>query len=103
MKLVYTHPTSAIVAQAKAAIEHAGIDCILRNEYAGGAMGELAPIDAWVEVWVVRDRDEEAAKLIVERLQAPIDEPDWRCEHCHKDSPATFETCWSCGAARIPR
>lgn len=48
MKLVYTHPTSAIVAQAKAAIEHAGIDCILRNEYAGGAMGELAPIDAWV-------------------------------------------------------
>lgn len=98
MKLVYTHPTAAIVAQAKSAIEHAGIDCTLRNEYAGGAIGELAPLDAWVEVWVVRDRDVDAAKQIVERLQTPIDEPDWNCKMCQSGNPATFESCWSCGA-----
>jgi hypothetical protein len=46
MKLVYTHPNSIVVGQARSAIELAGIACSLRNEYASGAIGELAPIDA---------------------------------------------------------
>ncbi len=52
MKLVYTHPNSIAVAQARSSIEFAGIDCILRNEYASGAIGELAPIDAWPALWL---------------------------------------------------
>ena len=91
-----------MVAQVKAAIEQAGIECALRNEYASGAIGELAPIDAWVEVWVVRDRDYDAAMDIVARLRDPLEEPDWTCVACGKTSPASFETCWSCGAARPP-
>ena len=88
-----------MVSQVKAAVEQVGIECVLRNEYAGGAMGELAPIDAWVELWVVRDRDFDGAKAVVDKLQMSVDEPDWSCPACHKANPATFETCWSCGAA----
>jgi hypothetical protein len=49
------------VAQVQSALEMAGIPCTLRNEYAGGASGELAPLETWPEIWVLRDRDHDRA------------------------------------------
>ena len=40
MKLVHTHPSNIVVAQARSALELADIRCVIRNEYAAGAMGE---------------------------------------------------------------
>ena len=100
MKLVYTHPNSIVVAQARSAMELAGIDCALRNEYASGAIGELAPIDAWPELWVTKDRDFERATLLLEKSHATIQEDDWKCEQCGSVSPATFELCWQCASER---
>ena len=97
MKLVYTHPNIALVVQAHALIEQAGIECVLRNEYAVGAIGELAPISAWPEVWVVRDRDFEKAVAIVEETQKSPLASDWTCAQCTNPNPATFDTCWHCG------
>jgi hypothetical protein len=100
MKLVYTHPSNIVVAQARAALDLAGIDCVLRNEYAAGAMGELAPIDVWPELWVLRDRDHERATLLLAQSRAEIQEADWECRHCGTQSPATFEVCWHCAGGR---
>jgi hypothetical protein len=100
MKLVYTHPNSIVVAQARSSIELAGIKCLLRNEYASGAIGELAPIDAWPELWVENDRDFERAKLLLEKSHAAIQEADWNCEQCGSVSPATFDFCWHCAGER---
>lgn len=100
MKLVYTHPSSVAVAQARNALVQAGIQCVLRNEYAAGAMGELAPIDVWPELWVLRDRDFERASLVLAQSRAEIDEADWRCTQCGRHSPATFEVCWHCAGER---
>lgn len=100
MKLVYTHPNSILVGQAKGTIELAKIDCVLRNEYASGAIGLLAPIDAWSELWVVNDRDFERATLLLEESQAAIQEADWECRECGRSSPATFEFCWHCAGDR---
>ena len=100
MKLVYTHPSQLMVAHMRSAIERAGIECTLRNEYASGAIGELAPIDSWAEVWVVRDRDYDRARQVVEHLQQEVQEEDWDCTQCGKSSPATFEICWHCGTSR---
>lgn len=100
MKLVYTHPSNIAVAQARSAIEQAGIECVMRNEYSAGAMGELAPIDVWPELWVVRDRDYERAALVLEQARAEIGEADWDCAHCGSQSPATFELCWHCASER---
>ncbi len=102
MKLVYTHPSSIAVAQARNALELAGIQCVLRNEYAAGAMGELAPIDVWPELWVLRDRDYERASLLLEQSRTEIREADWFCPGCGRHSPATFELCWHCAAERTP-
>lgn len=100
MKLVYTHPNLAVVTQAHSLIEHAGIECTLRNEYAAGAVGELAPISAWPEVWVVHDNDFDRATAIVEASQRATDEPDWECGQCQSANPATFDSCWHCGGNR---
>ena len=100
MKLVYTHPSNIVVAQARSALELAGIECTLRNEYAGGAFGELAPIDTWPELWVLRDRDFERANTTLENAQAEVKEADWQCDSCQGHSPATFDICWRCGVER---
>lgn len=100
MKLVYTHPSSIAVAQARNALEQAGLACILRNEYAAGAMGELAPISVWPELWVLRDRDYERAMLVLTQASAEIREADWDCQRCGRQSPATFEVCWHCAGER---
>jgi len=100
MKLVYTHPDPILVAHMRSSIELAGIECVLRNEYASGAVGELAPLDTWVEVWVLRDRDCERARGIIESLQREPEEDDWTCQQCASACPSTFETCWHCGAER---
>ena len=100
MKLVFTHPDPIIVAQMRTAIEREGIDCTLRNEYASGAIGELAPIDTWAEVWVLRTRDAERAQRVLANLALAEDSVDWQCGACGRSSPETFELCWHCGEER---
>jgi len=101
MKLIYTHPTHILVAQARSSLEHSGIECIIRNEYAAGAIGELAPIDAWPELWVVHDRDFERATRVIEKSHSQVQEADWKCENCGAASPATFDWCWQCAGERV--
>jgi hypothetical protein len=96
VKLVYTHPSLIVVAQARNALERLGIPCVLQNEYAAGAIGELAPIDSWPELWVTRARDAERAALAIERAHEESDEGDWRCRGCGSDNPPAFEFCWHC-------
>jgi hypothetical protein len=100
MKLVFTHPGHIVVAQARTCLELAGIKCVMRNEYAAGAMGELAPIDVWPELWVLRDRDYERATLLLAQSRVDIQEEDWHCRRCGTLSPATFEVCWHCAGGR---
>jgi len=100
LKLVYTHPNIMVVVQARSAIEIAGIRSVLRNEYAAGAIGELAPIDAWPEIWVLDDGDYERATSLIAASQAAMQEPDWQCVQCNNHCPATFDSCWHCGTER---
>jgi hypothetical protein len=100
VKLVYTHPNIIVVGQARSSIELAGLECVMRNEYAAGAIGELAPIDAWPELWVVSDSDFEKATQLIEQSHAQVEEADWNCERCGASSPATFDWCWQCAGVR---
>lgn len=100
MKQVYSHPQLVMVSQMRNLLERAGIETQVRNEYASGAIGELAPIDAWPELWVVRDGDAERAGGIITELQTRQEQPDWQCDACGNLSPATFDFCWHCGEAR---
>ena len=96
MRLVYTHPTLIAVTQARSELERQDIQCLVRNEYAAGAVGGLSPIDAWPELWVLEDHDWERATRALEKMRTESQDPDWRCTQCEMTNPATFETCWHC-------
>ncbi|WP_237057408.1 putative signal transducing protein [Microbulbifer sediminum] len=98
MKLVYTHENRLLVELAKSKLDVAGIAAFLKNEYAQGATGELAPHQAWPELWIERDRDYERAMQL---LQAGEDSGvEWSCPGCGERNGAAFDYCWHCGHVR---
>ena len=101
MKLAYTHPSHVMVAQARSALERAGIECRILNEFASGAMGELAPVDVWPELWVNRERDYERARVTIDSLKQDDGDPDWDCKQCGRPNPGTFDWCWNCATDRV--
>lgn len=98
MKLVYTDQNRLLVEHARNVVENAGIEITLRNEWAGGASGEIAPTTAWLELWVVEDGDEARALAAIESAQREAEGPDRVCGNCGESSPAGFVSCWNCEA-----
>lgn len=99
MKLVFSHQNSMVVGNLAGLLEQAGIESETRNDFLGGAAGELAPGETWIELWVKDgSQAERAAQLIKKTLEAPQGD-DWQCRGCQEANPETFETCWNCGAA----
>ena len=100
MKLIYTHPNRLIVENIKNILENEGLKVILQNQYAAGGVGELAPIDAWPEVWLERDRDVERAQKLIDQVLAHNNEDSWVCKECGEENAGSFEVCWKCSADR---
>ncbi|MGY8892431.1 MAG: putative signal transducing protein [Pseudomonadales bacterium] len=97
MKLVYSHSNSMIIGAMSGALNQDGIETEIRNDILGGAAGEIAPGDTWIELWVVNSAQAEAAtQRIKEILEQPKHE-DWLCHRCKESNPATFDVCWQCG------
>lgn len=96
MKLVYTHENKLLVENAKNILNTEGIDCVLRNEYASGGAGDLAPTEAWPEVWVLNEADEARAKKIVDELREEPEGESWVCSECGEENEPTFASCWQC-------
>ncbi len=102
MKAVYSNENSLLVANAKNLLEHAGIEVALQNDYAGGGLGELAPIDVWVQVWVRHDADyARALQLLSTIAKSPT--ADWRCQQCEEINGDAFEFCWQCQQPRLSK
>ncbi len=100
MKMVYTHDNRFFVGNARNIVEAAGISTLLKNEFAAGAAGDLAPIDAWLELWVIEDNDHDKALALIEEAFAKNNLPAWVCDACKETNEASFELCWSCRKVR---
>lgn len=98
MKLIYTSEDRFIVWGVKNALELAGYNCHIRNEFAAGGMGDIAPIDTWPEVWLDNDEYYEVALDYIESsiLKSTSAGHDWTCKHCGEINDASFEFCWNC-------
>ena len=99
MRLVYTHPNRLIVENMRNLLENSGIKVVLQNQYAGGGVGELAPIDAWPEVWLERDGDFDRANKIIDAA-SQSNAATWVCKACGEENAGSFEFCWSCSQER---
>ena len=96
MQLVYTHENRILVGNIKNILEGHRIEVLLKNEFAQSAVGELPPIDAWLELWIIDDRDYDNAKRLIDEALAGADGPDWQCRQCGETNGALFEVCWQC-------
>jgi len=100
MKLIYSNENQFLVNNAKNILENNHIEVTLKNEFASGAAGVLAPLDTWVELWLVNDIDEEQAKQVLAKALKQQDEHDWLCPQCQENNDASFELCWQCQSER---
>ena len=93
--LVYTHENRFVVENISNCLKLAGIDAQLRNAFATGAMGELAPTDTWPELWV-EDSDFAKAQQVIDTLLSKAEGKAWYCSQCGEENAASFEICWQC-------
>ncbi len=97
MIMIYTHQNPILVENAKNYLAANDVEAILKNEFSGGALGELSAIDSWVELWIVDLRDLSRAKSLLESLLNASEKEDWRCESCGEENGNAFHSCWKCG------
>lgn len=97
MRMVFTNDNRIIVGNAKNILESHGFEIFLKNEYASSAVGELSAFDAWLELWVINDKDYARACSVLEHALSKKDAPPWVCNNCNEDNDASFELCWNCG------
>jgi hypothetical protein len=100
MKRVWSGATLADTTHFKNLLEHAGIDCVIKNAYLGAVIGELPVYDSTPELWVLRDTDERAAETLLREATRPADAAlpsTWRCGACGESNEAQFAVCWRCG------
>ena len=97
MKLVYSHPNSMILGSMSSALNEEGIETEIRNDILGGAAGEIAPGETWIELWVVNEAQAEAGTQRIKEILEQPERDDRLCNRCQESNPATFDVCWQCG------
>lgn len=102
MKLIYTHENSFLVNHAKNILDNIGIKTVLKNEYLSGGIGELPPLEAWLELWLLIESDYEQAIKELESLNNNQSNPDWQCANCQELNEGQFDLCWNCQSINKP-
>jgi len=99
MKKIYSYDNRLIVYNLKNLLESEGINCEVRNEFAGGGVGDLATFDTWPEIWIESDHDEKRAIQLINQVMLSQPKDNWFCRHCHEENGFAFKICWSCGCS----
>ena len=93
-----------MVGHLRNVLEAHGIECLLKNEFTSGAIGELPPFECWPELWVMDDsRFEEASAIVSAASLENLVEPTtrWTCTNCKEELEGQFTDCWNCGHSRV--
>ena len=79
-------------------LAEAGIETQIFNEFAQGGTGEIPFTQAYPEIWLIKERDADRAKIIIDQFeQRPHEVGTCTCQNCDEPNPDTFEVCWRCG------
>jgi hypothetical protein len=102
MKKIYSSQNKVILYLLQSRLEEKGIHCFIKNENPPLA-GEIPPMIAWPELWVIDDLQQPNAKKIVQDELAKDTEKrdDWQCPECSEELENQFDICWKCGMGRV--
>mgnify|MGYP000865307060 CR=1 FL=1 len=101
MKKIYVSADPVQCGWLESLLQASNIECLVRNRFLGGAIGELPINEAWPEIWVVNDNDEARAESVIADALAPLlVTEDWRCAGCQEWVEGQFGSCWQCGHVR---
>ncbi|MBX2857725.1 MAG: DUF2007 domain-containing protein [Cellvibrionaceae bacterium] len=95
MKQLYTHENKMMVENMRNHLRQAGIEALMKNEFSGGGIGELSPLETWPELWV-SNAEYSRAKAVLATLREPILADNWHCNNCDEENEGNFEICWKC-------
>jgi len=101
LKKLYSAENRLLVFHIKNLLEAEDVETQLKNEFAGGGVGDLAPLDTWLELWVTDESFASAGnklKAIIYGLEHPS-KKTLTCSSCAEVSDAHFKVCWNCGAS----
>lgn len=100
MKKLYSVENRLVAFHIKNLLEVENIQCQVKNEFANGGVGDLAPLDTWVELWVCDHDLDNGEQALVEILQNldQISEEQINCPQCGESNQSNFKLCWNCEA-----
>jgi hypothetical protein len=98
MHKVYSSQDVILVHFAHNVLEANNISSVILREQLSGAVGGLAPLDTWPELWVHDDTElEQARQLIVSAMkQSDARQIPWICTGCGEEIEPQFTQCWQC-------
>ena len=103
MKKLTTADTILTAHHYRNILRAEGIDCEVRNEHFGSAMGNIPLGETGPQLWVVNDLDyDRALELIQQSTQADHAGPTWVCKSCGESNDGQFAACWNCGTPDEP-
>ena len=97
MVRVYSTPNTPVAHLVRHALEAEGIDAEVRGETRAAFVGEIPPIECWVEVWVPDDDALASAEAVRGFIDDGPDAKPWTCPSCGETVEGQFGVCWSCG------
>jgi hypothetical protein len=101
MKLLYTSQDRILLYLLKARLDDKHIPIFFKNEQPPLA-GEIPPMIAWPQLWLMDDNDFLRAKECIQEELSKRSESNsiWQCPTCQEKLEGQFEICWHCGYAR---
>ena len=98
MHKVYSSQYVTLVHFARIVLEENKIDSVILREQLFGAVGGLAPLDAWPELWVHDAEELEQARQLIASAMKKSDawQTPWICRGCGEEIEPQFAQCWQC-------
>ena len=103
MRKVYSSQDVNLVHFARSVLDANKIDSVILREQLTGAVGGLAPLDTWPELWVHdADEVEQARQLItVAMKKSEPQHTSWICPGCGEKIEPQFTQCWQCDTEQM--
>lgn len=101
MQKIYSTQNRVMLYLLQSKLSVSGINCMIRNEEPPAA-GEIPPMLAWPELWVLDDGQYATALQIIQEELTHHSESKkkWLCPQCGEKLEGQFDVCWNCGYSK---